>query len=120
MSYAKKFLATGAAGMLLAAGGAVPAMAAPRAAGALSTPVGSVFSGVVEGASGESILVERRQRKPGASPVLVAVDTDAATVVSRAGQALPLEAIAHGAEVIVSGTKSPDGTILASKILIRT
>lgn len=122
MSSAKKVLATGAAGLLLAAGGAVPALAAPSAnatAGALAAPVGSVFSGTIEIASTDGLLVERKQRKNGGTGALVSVDTDAQTVVSRGGQALSVEDLAKGAEVIVSGTKGNDGTILASKILIR-
>ncbi len=121
---AKKALATGAAGMLLAVGGGVPALAAsgatPAATGSLEPAVGSVFSGTVEIASTNGILVERRQRKASTSaPTLVSVDTDAQTVVSRAGQALTIEDLAKGAEVIVSGIKTPEGAILASKILIR-
>lgn len=119
---AKKALATGAAGMLLAAGGAVPAMAAGSSragTGALEPAVGSVFSGTVEIASTNGILVERRRRKDAGSATLVSVDTDAQTVVSRGGQALTVEDLAKGAEVIVSGTKTAEGTLLASKILIR-
>lgn len=121
MNRTKKALAAGAAGMLMAAGGALPALAAP-AAGAVSglEPVtGSVFSGTIEIASTDGLLVERRQRKQSAAPTLITVDTDAQTIVSRAGQALSVEDLAKGAEVIISGTKNQDGSILASKILIR-
>jgi hypothetical protein len=120
---AKKALATGAAGMLLAAGGAVPALAAsatPSSTGAFEPAVGSVFSGTIEIASTDGILVERKQRKSASSPTLVSVDTDAQTVVSRGGQALSIEDLAKGAEVIVSGTKTQEGTVLASKIIIRS
>jgi hypothetical protein len=120
---AKKALATGAAGMLLAVGGGVPALAAsagPVASGALEPAVGSVFSGTIEIASTDGLLVERRQRKSSATaPMLVSVDTDAQTVVSKGGQALSVEDLAKGAEVIVSGTKTEDGGLLASKIIIR-
>lgn len=119
MSYAKKALATGAASVLLAASGAVPALAGSMPTTALSAPVGSVFSGIVEQTSAGGIRVERRQRKSGANPLLVSVDTDAETVVSKGGQALSLEDLAPGAEVIVSGTKLADGGLLASKIIIR-
>ena len=123
MSYTKKALATGAAAAILAVGGGVPALAAgpaPAASGALTPAVGSVFSGTVEIASTGGILVERRQRKPSATPMLVSVDTDAETVVSKGGQALSIEDLARGAEVIVSGTKTEDGGVLASKIIIRS
>lgn len=120
MSYTKKALATGAAAAILAVGGGVPALAAapaPAATGALTPAVGSVFSGTIEIASTGGILVERRGRK---SSSLVSVDTDAGTVVSKGGQAVSVEDLAKGAEVIISGTKTEDGGVLASKIIIRS
>jgi hypothetical protein len=118
MASAKRVFAAGAAAAVMAAGGAgaIPAPAA-AAAGSMVAPVGSVFSGTIEIASTNGLLVERRQRKGSAQ--LISVDTDAATVVSRGGQALSVEDLARGAEVIVSGAKQEDGSILASKIIIR-
>ena len=114
----KKILAAGAAAAVMAAGGAgaIPALAAGASKTGLA-PVGSVFSGRIEIASTSGLLVERRNKK--GSPILINVDTDAETVVSKGGQARSLEDLAQGAEVIVSGIKEADGSILASKIIIR-
>lgn len=121
MNRTKKALAAGAAGMVLAAGGAFPAAAAAapktRADGVSEPAVGSVFSGTIEIASTDGLLVERKQRK-GAS-ALIAVDTDRETVVSKGGLTKSIEDLSQGAEVIVSGTKHADGAVLASKIIIR-
>ena len=114
MASTRKMLATGAAAALLAAAGVT---GAPVTAAAAGRTVGSVFSGTVEAATRDAILVERKQRK-GAS-ALIGVDTDLDTVVSRGGQAVSLEQVPPGAEVIVSGTKTEEGTILASKIIVR-
>lgn len=121
MHETQKALVVGAAGMILAAGGALPALAAQPQVPATATgpAVGSVFSGTIEIASTNGLLVQRRQRKQGGSVALINVDTDAQTVVSRAGQALSVEDLSKGAEVIVSGTRTDDGAVLASKILIR-
>lgn len=123
MSYAKKALATGAAGMMLAAGGALPALAAgtPQAGGgSLTPPVGRIFSGTIEVASTQGLLIGRRSRKNGGTTNLEAVDTDAQTVVTRGGLALSVEDLSSGAEVIVSGTRTEEGSLLASKIIIRS
>jgi hypothetical protein len=120
MASAKRMLAAGAAAAVMAAGGAgaLPAPAAAAGAGGgMVSPVGSVFSGTIEIASTDGLLVERRQKKGGGA--LVAVDTDASTVVSKGGLALSVEDLAKGAQVIVSGTKTEDGAVLASKIIIR-
>jgi len=119
MASAKRILAAGAAAAVMAAGGAagIPLPANAASAGLVS-PVGSVFSGTVEIASTNGLLVERRQKK--GSSTLIAVDTDSQTVVSKGGQALSVEDLAKGAVVIVSGTKEDDGSILASKIIIRS
>ena len=107
-------MATGAAVAIFAAGGALPAQAAAVRA---RDSVGSVFSGTIEIASTDGLLVERKQRK--GSATLVMVDTDRDTVVSHGGQQKSVEDLAQGKEVIVSGTKTGDGSILASKIIIR-
>lgn len=112
MASKKYAFAAGAAAAVFAASGAgaFPAYAAANS-------VGSVFSGTVEIASTNGILIARRQRKGDLE--LIAVDTDLRTVVSRGGQALSIEDLAQGSEVVVSGTKTEEGTVLASKILIR-
>ncbi len=123
MSKTRKALAAGAAGMILAAGGAVPAMAATRTPvreGMAEPAVGSVFSGTVEIASTDGLLIERKQRKNAGNPTLIAVDTDRQTVVSKGGIAKSVEDLSQGAEVIISGTKLSDGAVLASKIIIRS
>ena len=109
-------MATSAAVAVLAAGGALPAQAAVRSRDAIDS-VGSVFSGTVEIASTDGLLVERKQRK--GTPALIMVDTDRNTVVSYGGQQKSVEDLSQGKEVIVSGTKTGDGSILASKIIIR-
>lgn len=116
----KKTLIAGAAGLVLAASGALPAFAAPVSAGgglSTRTPVGSVFSGIVEATSNGAFLVSRRQGKSGTA--LVSVDTDYGTVASRGGLSVPVGAIQAGTEVIVSGTRTTDGAVLASKIIVR-
>jgi hypothetical protein len=115
MADARRIMATGAAMAVFAAGGALPAQAAARARGA--DTVGSVFSGTVEIASTDGLLVERKQRK--GTSALIMVDTDRDTVVSRGGQQQSIEDLAQGKEVIISGTKTEEGSILASKIIIR-
>ncbi|HVW82591.1 MAG TPA: DUF5666 domain-containing protein [Candidatus Paceibacterota bacterium] len=119
MASTKQVLAAGAAAAVMAAGGAagIPAPAAAAGAGALEPPVGSVFSGTIEIASTQGLLVGRKQKKGGGQ--LIAVDTDASTVVSKGGLERSVEDLASGAEVIVSGAKQEDGSILASKIIIR-
>jgi len=118
MASAKRLLAAGAAAAVMVAGGAagIP-LPADAASSGLASPVGSVFSGTVEIASTNGLLVERRQKK--GSSTLITVDTDAQTVVSKGGQERSIEDLAKGAQVIVSGTKVDDGSILASKIIIR-
>lgn len=101
---------------VLAAGGALPAQAA-QVPGA-GDSIGSVFSGTVEIASTDGLLVERRQRK--GAPALIMVDTDRDTIVSKGGVQQSVEDLSRGKEVIVSGTKTDDGSILASKIIIRS
>ena len=106
----KKFIVAGAAGLALAASGALPAF------GAVTSRLGTVFSGIVEGTSGPALLIERRQGK---SPVLVAVDTNEETAISRKGEVQDLSVLASGTPVIISGTQNRDGSVLASKIIIR-
>jgi hypothetical protein len=115
MARTKRIIAASAAAaaLMAASGAALP----PPALAAGAASVGSVFSGTIEAASQDGILVERKQ-KSGAS-ALIAVDTDRDTVVSRGGQQLPFAALSLGSEVIVSGTKTPDGAILATKIIVR-
>lgn len=118
----KKALAAGAASIVLAASGALPAFAAPNATGgslANRTPVGSIFSGTVEAASGGGFLVGKRRRGDASAITLIAVDVDAATIASKAGLEIPLEEVPAGATIIVSGTKNADGSVLASKIIVR-
>ncbi len=116
MANPRKIVVTGAAVAVLATGGALPVQAATQALGATDS-IGSVFSGTVEIASTDGLLVERKQRK--GTPVLIMVDTDRDTVVSKGGQQQSVEDLARGKDVIVSGTKNTDGSILASKIIIR-
>lgn len=103
---------------MFAAGGALPAQAAVRTNREVADSVGSVFSGTIEIASTDGLLIEKKRRK--GNPVLIAVDTDRQTVVSRGGLQKTVEDLAQGKEVIVSGTKNEDGSILASKIIIRS
>lgn len=115
----KKFIAASAAGLALAASSALPALAAGESQGAgVGSPIGQIFSGILEEAAPDGLLVGKERRK-GASE-LIAVDTDKNTVVSRGGELMALATIAAGSQVIVSGTKNKDGSVLASKIIVRT
>jgi Domain of unknown function (DUF5666) len=117
MASAKRIAATGAAVAILAAGGVLPAQAAGTVRSTRDS-VGSVFSGTIEIASTDGLLVEKKRYKGG--PLLIAVDTDRQTVVSQGGLQKSIEDLSAGNEVIVSGTRNGDESILASKIIIRT
>ena len=117
----KKKLVAGAAGLILAASGALPAVAAGGSSTVNGiTPVGSIFSGTVETSDTGSLVVRRKRRAESSDSGLVAVDTDYTTIASRAGLSVPVGTIGPGTQVIVSGTRNQDGSVLASKIIVRS
>ena len=120
---AKKVAAFSAAGIMLASSGGVVTLTSngPVASGTLSTSVGSVFAGTIEAALNGALLVGRKRRQDAAAPPsLVAVQTDAQTIVNRKGQAIDVDNLTIGTDVIVSGTKMESGIIQATKLIIRS
>lgn len=50
----------------------------------------------------------------------IAIRTNPATVVSRAGQAVSHDAVTIGSETIVSGVRDSQGGVTADKIIVRS
>ena len=80
---------------------------------------GGIIGGAVTAVTpGEFILAPKSHRNHPARPA-VTVDTNADTVITRAGQVVPLDTLVTGSDVIVSGTHETNGTFVASKVIIR-
>lgn len=81
---------------------------------------GTIIGGTIATiSSGEFTLVPKGHPGRPARPSIL-VDTNATTVVTRAGQPVPFSALGVHSEVIVSGTREAKGaTLVASKIIIR-
>ena len=81
---------------------------------------GTIVGGTIATiSSGEFTLVPKGHPGRPARPSIL-VDTNATTVVTRAGQPVPFSALGVNSEVIVSGTReAKDAPLVASKIIIR-
>ena len=81
---------------------------------------GTIIGGTIATiSSGEFTLVPKGHPGRPARPSIL-IDTNATTVVTRAGQPVPFSALGVNSEVIVSGTReAKDAPLLASKIIIR-
>lgn len=69
-------------------------------------------------APGEFVLAPKGHHNRPARPA-VTVDTNADTVITRAGQVVPSDTLSAGSEVIVSGTRETNSALIASKVIIR-
>lgn len=82
---------------------------------------GRVVGGTVSAISGLTLTLEPKARHHATTtPAAITVDTSATTVISRNGQQISLTDIAAGSEAIVSGTHNADGSLEATKIIVRT
>ena len=81
--------------------------------------LGIVVGGTIVSLGNGSFILQPKghPNKPERPPLTV--ELDGSTVVSKQGQAVGLEAIAEGADVIVSGTRTTPETVLATKLIVR-
>lgn len=129
----KKLIVTGAAGLALITAGALPAFAAGGHPGLYPSRPGVQMGYVINKTNGRVVfgtissledgsLVLTPKTRPGATstPLALTVDTTASTTIMKDGQQAALADLAAGETAIVSGTRTSDTALEASRILVRT
>ncbi len=77
--------------------------------------IGGTIAAVAPGAF--TLVPKSHPGKPARRALTIDVAAD--TVITKMGQAVPMSALAAGAEAIVSGTRGADGALLASRVILR-
>jgi hypothetical protein len=136
MNSTTKVIIVGATGVAMLAAGAFPALAANATSTAAHTEHGlggfmgnrhfgstngRAVGGTITSILGSTLTIQPKAwPKATTTPALVTVNTASTTKIMKDGKTATLADLATGEMAIVVGTKETDGSILATRLMVRT